>query len=332
MSIPLNRYRNLDRSDIEAAISFVEGKLEAKDAPSWIKRFKKEDKKLTIKKNNLFIDGLMVVGNDERETLMRSLIYDKDSTVAPSRDAGYYTIKKKYLNISRRNWTDFLKKQRVIRMTDNAPPKQKKGGKQIHRPGEIEVDLFFISKNDVRMFSQYANDKSVQQSIPVVNMVDRLTSFAWASQSGSKEAKSVLEVVKEGVKFFAKLFRLKQDSIHLYTDGGPEFERLKDKFHHITVLVGSKVEQKNSHLQRNFHRIKNAKRGNTIKNVLQQALNTTNNSYNRILKKTPAEAAEEYSTPEGIKKLKEDYNKHRAKGDLDRRKPLKVGDFVRTRR
>ena len=170
MSIPLNRYRNLDRSDIEAAIKFVKGTLEAKDAPSWIKRFKKEDKKLTIKKNNLFIDGLMVVGNDERETLMRSLIYDKDSTVAPSRDAGYYTIKKKYLNISRRNWTDFLKKQRVIRMTDNAPPKQKKGGKQIHRPGEIEVDLFFISKNDVRMFAQYANDKSIQQQIPVVNM------------------------------------------------------------------------------------------------------------------------------------------------------------------
>ena len=160
-------------------------------------------------------------------------------------------------------------------------------------------------------------------------MADRLTSFAWALQSPSKEDKTVLEIVEEGVKFFAKLFRLKQSSIHLYTDGGPEFERLKDKFHHITVLVGSKVEQKNSHLQRNFHRIKNSKRGNTIKNVLQQALNTTNNSYNRILKKTPAEAAEEFSTPEGIRKLKESYNKHRAKGDLDRRKPLKVGDFVR---
>ena len=71
MSIPLNRYRNLDRSDIEAAIKFVKGTLDVKDAPSWIKRFKKEDKKLTIKKNNLFIDGLMVVGNDERDTLMR---------------------------------------------------------------------------------------------------------------------------------------------------------------------------------------------------------------------------------------------------------------------
>ena len=120
MSLSLNRYRNLDRTDIEAAIKFIQGSLEPKDAPSWIKRFKKEDRKITIKKNNLFIDGLMVVANNERETLMRGLIYDKNSTVAPSRDAGYYTIKKKYLNISRRNWTDFLKKQRVIRMTGNA--------------------------------------------------------------------------------------------------------------------------------------------------------------------------------------------------------------------
>ncbi len=128
MSLSLNRYRNLDRTDIEAAIKFVQGSLDSKDAPSWIKRFKKEDRKITIKKNNLFIDGLMIVGNNERDTLRRSIIYEKDRTVAPSRDAGYYTIKKKYLNISRRNWTDFLKKQRVIRMTDNAPPKQKKGG------------------------------------------------------------------------------------------------------------------------------------------------------------------------------------------------------------
>ena len=98
--------------------------------------------------------------------------------------------------------------------------------------------------------------------------------------------------------------------------------------HHI-VAVGSKVEQKNSHIQRNFHRLKNAKRGNTINAVLQQAVDITNNSYNRVLKKTPAEAVAEYTTPEGLKKIKEQYNSNRAKADTDRRKPLKVGDWVR---
>ena len=53
MSLSLNRYRNLDRTDIEAAIKFVQGSLDSKDAPSWIKRFKKEDRKITIKKKKL---------------------------------------------------------------------------------------------------------------------------------------------------------------------------------------------------------------------------------------------------------------------------------------
>ena len=120
--IELNRYKNLQRSDIDAAIKFIQGSLDAKDAPSWIKRFKKEDKNIKIKKNNLFIEGLMVVGNDERDTLMRSLVYDKGSTIAPSRDAGYYSIKKKYLNVSRRNWTDFLNPLPAGGFAESKPP------------------------------------------------------------------------------------------------------------------------------------------------------------------------------------------------------------------
>ena len=331
MTIELNRYRNLQRSDIEAAMKFVKGTLDAKDAPSWIKRFKKEEKDIKILKNNLYIEGRMVVGNDERDTLMRSLIYDKGSKVAPSRDAGYYSIKKKYLNVSRRNWTDFLKKQRVIRMTDNAPPKQKKGGKKIHRLGEIEVDLVFISKNDISNFYQYKKAGSVLMSTPVVNMVDRLTSFAWCQKGTNKTAEDTKDIVEEGVKFFIKLFKLKRNQIHLFSDGGPEFFHLKHipDITHVVIKVGPKVEQKNSHVMRNFMRIKNAKRGNTVASVLAQAVDMVNNSYNRILKMTPAEAVEKYTTPEGIKLIKESYNKHRAKADTDRRKPLKVGDFVR---
>ena len=334
MSIELNRYKNVDRSDIESAMKFVQGKLEAKDAPSWVKRFKKQDHKFEVKKNNLFIDNLLVVGNDERDTMMRKFVYDKGSLVAPSRDAGYYTIKKKYLNISRRNWVDFLKKQRVIRMTDNAPPAQKKGGRKISRPGELELDLFFISGKDIKNFakSSYQGKQSVLKSYPVLNIVDRLTSYAWCKKSTSKEADVIGKNIKEGVLFFQNLLKLKKNQIHLYSDDGAEFKRIK-KFipgiDHTIVAVGSKVEQKNSHIQRNFHRFKNAKRGNTINAVLQQAVDVSNNSYNRVLKKTPAEAAAEYSTPEGFKKIKDQYNSKRAKADTDRRKPLKVGDWVR---
>ena len=41
----INRYKNLQRTDIENAIKFIKGTLDAKDAPSWIKRFHKEEEK-----------------------------------------------------------------------------------------------------------------------------------------------------------------------------------------------------------------------------------------------------------------------------------------------
>ena len=147
--LEFNRYKNVNKKDIELAKKFIAGNIKAADAPSWIKRFKKEGRDIKVKSNNLFIDGLQVVGNDERDDLMRELVYKKNSDVAPSRDAGYYTIKSRYLNVSRRNWVEFLKKQRVIRQTDNAPPTQKKGGKKIHRRGELEMDLFFLSRKDL---------------------------------------------------------------------------------------------------------------------------------------------------------------------------------------
>ena len=333
MSIAINRYKNLQRADIDNAIKFLQGNITAKDAPSWVKRFKKEDTPMEVRKDkNLYIDGLLLVGNDERDSLMRSLVYDKGSDVPPSRDGGYHVIKSKYLNLSRRNWVDFLKKQRVIRMTDNAPPSAKKGGKKINRPGELELDLFFISKKDIRNFSMYKNQKSTLQSTPVVNIVDRLTSFCWCKKATTKEAPHIATIIKQGVQFFENTLKLKRNQIHLYSDDGAEFKRIKTKLpgiHHQILKVGSKVEMKNSHVQRVFHRIKNAKRGNTIGSVLQQAVDIVNNTYNRILKKTPKEAVEQYTTPEGIKKLKEKYNQHRAKADTDRRKALKVGDFVR---
>ena len=114
-----------------------------------------------------------MVGNDERDDLMRELVYKKNSDVAPSRDAGYYTIKSRYLNVSRRNWVEFLKKQRVIRQTDNAPPTQKKGGKKIHRRGELEMDLFFLSRKDLPK----EMTKTAAKLFPVINIVDRLTSL-----------------------------------------------------------------------------------------------------------------------------------------------------------
>ena len=132
--IELNRYRNVNKKQIEEAKAFLSGNLDKSKVASWVKRFADH---LTTKGGKLLLDGKEIIGNDERDDKMRALVYDKDSDVAPSRDAGYYKVKKRYANISRRNWMDFLKKQRVIRMTDNAPPKEKTGGRKINKKGEV---------------------------------------------------------------------------------------------------------------------------------------------------------------------------------------------------
>ena len=144
--IELNRYRNVNEKDVDNTKLFVAGKIKESELPTWAKRFKDD---LSVKTNQLMLGDRIVVSNQEREALMRKLIYSTSSDVAPSRDAGYYLIKKRYANISRRQWLAFLKAQRVIRKTDNAPRKAKQGGKKLSRTGELECDLFFISRKDL---------------------------------------------------------------------------------------------------------------------------------------------------------------------------------------
>ena len=115
-------------------------------------------------------------------------------------------------------------------------------------------------------------------------------------------------------------------------DGGTEFDpkffSARNIERHI-VAAGAKVEKKNSDIQRQFHRLKNAERLSSIQDGLKQATKIVNNSYNRVIKMTANEAADKYSSKDETKKVMEEYNKHREKADEDRRKPLVVGAMVR---
>ena len=177
--IELNRYRNVNRKDISDVINFLKTTSKDKSAPnSWSKRFKS---KLTVKGGKLYLEDRLVIANEDRDDLMRKITYDVKSDVAPSRDAGYHLIKKRYANISRRQWITFLKKQRVIRMTDNAPATKKAGGKKLNKKGELEMDLFFISRADVPKHMQIASDQS--------DLVDTLSDMA---------VKQILKLGREG--------------------------------------------------------------------------------------------------------------------------------------
>ena len=323
--IELNRYRNVNKKEIEDAIKFLSNKLDKKETASWVRRYADH---LTTKGGKLYLDDKQVIGNDERDDLMRELVYAKNSDVAPSRDAGYYKVKQRYANISRRNWMDFLKKQRVIRMTDNAPPKQKHGGRKLNRKGELEADLFFISKKDLENHIR----TGAKDLYAVLNVVDRLTSYCKVYYVLSKEVSKVKEKLKQAADFFSEKLKVEKKQLTFYTDRGTEFpptsfESLGVKHEYITV--GPKVEQKNSHIQRVFHRLKNAKRIKNVQDGLDQSEKIVNESYNRIMKMTAEEAVTKYNSPEETKKLIQKYNAKREKADKDRRKALEVGDFVR---
>ena len=323
--IELNRYRNVNQKDVDNTKLFVRGKIKESELPTWAKRFKDD---LSVKTNQLLLGDRIVVSNQEREALMRKLIYDSKSDVAPSRDAGYYLIKKRYANISRRQWLAFLKAQRVIRKTDNAPRQAKQGGKKLTRTGELECDLFFIRRKDLPPHLR----KGGTDLYAVLVAVDRLTSLCYVELTGSKERKSVTPALKKAVEFFKQRIGVPAAKQIWYMDGGTEFD---PKFfssrsieRHI-VAAGSKVEKKNSDIQRQFHRLKNMERLSSIQDGLAQATKIVNNSYNRVIKMTADEAAEKYGSKDESKKIMAEYNKHREKADEDRRRPLTMGDMVR---
>ena len=76
--LELNRYRNVNQKDVDNVISFLSGKNKEASLPSWAKAFKTH---LSLEKGKLKLGDRIVVSNQERETLMRRLIYDKDSDV-----------------------------------------------------------------------------------------------------------------------------------------------------------------------------------------------------------------------------------------------------------
>ena len=323
----LNRYRNVNKKEIDDAKRFVLSSTKDKSkVASWVKRYADH---LTVKDGKLLLDGRQVIGNDERDALMRELVYKKNSDIAPSRDAGYYKVKKRYANVSRRNWMDFLKKQRVIRMTDNAPPKQKHGGRKLNKKGELECDLFYIGKDDLPKSLQ----SGTAEQTYALNVVDRLTSYCKVYfLGGTRTAKKVRPYLVKAVAFFAKLLNVEKKDMHMYHDGGGEFsDKNMDSLGvpHTQLDVGPKVEQKNSHIQRVFHRLKNSKRISSITDGLAQAEKIVNGSYNRIMKMSAEEAVKKYNDPEETKKLILKYNDQREKADLDRRADLSIGDYVR---
>ena len=132
------------------------------------------------------------------------------------------------------------------------------------------MDIFVITNEDLKehkhLRKKGASDELKSKKsldYKILNAVDRLTSYCKTFMVGRADAASVKKAVDASLKYFQNLLELKRDDFFVYSDAGGEFAAwtwsdLKVK--HEFVSVGNKVEQKNSHLQRIFHRLKNSNR------------------------------------------------------------------------
>ena len=133
----MNRY-NFSMSNVTAAKKNLKG--DAKREPSFLKRFKG-----TIVKGRLHLDGKLVVPKEKLETYLRNRIYAAKTPL--SRDAAFYWISKDAVGVSRKSVDLFLKKQRIIRETDNQQASTKHKKRQVKTKGQLHIDLVEIKFN-----------------------------------------------------------------------------------------------------------------------------------------------------------------------------------------
>ena len=136
----VNRYRFTNKT-VDEAKAFLRGT--SKKEPSFLKIYKGE-----VKKNRLILDGRQVVPDEKVDAYLRRRIYDGKTPL--SRDAAFYLISKSVINISRKKIDHFLKRQNVIRETDNQQPTSKRGSRKVTKKGQLHLDLIELKFRDRR--------------------------------------------------------------------------------------------------------------------------------------------------------------------------------------
>ena len=130
----MNRY-NFTEERIKALKSYVK-------KPEGRKPVVLNKHEATIQKGKLYLDGKQVIPkNKVEETLRRKIL---SGQIPLTRDAAFYWLSKKYVGLSRKAVDDFLKKQRIIRETDNAKAKTTATNRKVGEAGEhdsMETDM-----------------------------------------------------------------------------------------------------------------------------------------------------------------------------------------------
>ena len=326
----MNRYIFTEKT-ITQAKNYLKGK--SKTQPSFLKKYKGE-----VKGKYLYLEGKPVIQDGKEEAYLRNLILKGKTPL--SRDSAYYNIAKKVVNISRQKIQNFLKKQRIVRETDNQQATSKRGSRQLNKKGNLHYDLIEIKFKDLpfvpdelrEVDAEKEGEEGEEEEVfkgYIFSMVDQLTSLGFFKWSSHKTQQKITPIAKEAFQFFSDKLDIPMNKLIAYSDRGKEFDFEKYKtwgIRTIQVKRSSVVENKNSHFQRVMYRIAKMKNTTDLKKIIRNAMSIVNKTPSRLTKKSPNE-----NLKESTGALASKYNKKRGKdsGIKVKRKALKTGDKVR---
>ena len=333
----MNRFR-FDEKSVAKLKAHL--KSPSKPVPRALKRFKGE-----VRKGKLYLDGKEVVPREKVDTYLRKLILDGETPM--TRDAAYYWIQKNTAGIARAAIDDFLKKQRIVRETDNQQPTTKRQKRRIKQKGTLHVDLVEIKFKDLPFDPKVTPNKRLYATLTdeekaegdelgditkgyFFGCVDSLTSLAWYKFAGFKSYKYITPLAKEAFQWFSKQLDRPINKMVVKSDQGAEFDWNKWKTWGIRPIIvkhDAYIEAKNSHFQRALYRVAKTYKTRDLRKLTQLAVTQINKTQSSITKKAPIENAREPTS-----KLSKRYNKKRGPGTGGeaRSRPLVVGkDRVR---
>jgi hypothetical protein len=228
--------------------------------------------------------------------------------------------------VSRAAIDRFLKKQRVIRETDNQQATTKRPGRKVKKKGQIHYDLIELKYKDLPFepddLPPFEPENMTEEELAegeedpihkgyIFSAVDALTSLGFFRFHATKTHREVTPLAKQAFEFFSKMLSVPMDKIVAYSDSGSEFKwKTYNSWGVKTVQLkrSSVVEAKNAHLQRVLYRLAKMKKTKNIHQLVKDAQKVVNRTQSSLTKKTPLENATENATD-----LEKKYNKKRGK-------------------
>ena len=288
----------------------------------------------------MFLEDKEVVPKEQIDKYLREKIYD--GTTPMTRDAAYHWLMKNTAGLSRANIERFLKKQRIIRETDNANPTTKRPARRVNTKGRLHVDLVEIKFKDLPFDPIVPkrtgwNKLSLEEKAEgdeegdivkgyFFGCVDSITSLAYYEWAAFKSHKIITPIAKKCFHFFSKQLSIPMNKLTVKSDMGAEFSWntwRKWGVKPFTVRSDPFIEGKNSHFQRVLYRIAKTNKTRDLAKLAKLAQTQMNRTQSSLTKQTPIDNAKS-----GTKDLATKYNKKRGKdsGVKLRRRPLVPGE------